>query len=76
MHADLKGALAQINKSYRAFEHRGKKMTKEQVKKVLEYGIAKGYTSTESFNDSQVDAILSGELKKEDIVKIKSTYPY
>jgi len=35
MHADLKGALAQLNRSYKAFEHRGQKMTKEQVRKVF-----------------------------------------
>ena len=35
MHADLKGALEQINRSYKAFEHRGQRMTKSEVKKVL-----------------------------------------
>ncbi len=29
MHADIKGALEQIDKSYRAFEHKGRRMTKE-----------------------------------------------
>jgi len=58
MHADLKGALEQINKSYRAFEHRGNKMTKEQVRKVLEYGIKKGYKSTSELTDEEVDKVL------------------
>ena len=58
MHADLKGALEQINKSYRAFEHKGNKMTKEQVKKVLEYGIKKGYKSTSELTDEEVDKVL------------------
>ena len=34
------------------------KMTKEQVKKVLEYGIKKGYTSTSQLTDPEVDLIL------------------
>ncbi len=35
MHADLIGALEQINKAYKAFEHRGRRMSKEQVRKVF-----------------------------------------
>lgn len=58
MHADLRGALQQINKSYRAFEHRGKPLTKSQVIKVLEYGINMGYKTTEEISDSEVDKIL------------------
>ncbi len=58
MHADLKGALAQINKSYKAFEHKGQKMSKKQVRAVLEYGIGKGYKTTEELSDSEVDEIL------------------
>lgn len=65
MHADLKGALAQINTSYRAFEHRGRKMTKDQVKKVLEYGISKGYTSTEHLSDNEVDDVLKSCAHKD-----------
>lgn len=61
MHADLKGALEQINKSYRAFEHRGNRMTKQQVKKVLEYGLGKGYKTTAEFTDEEVDLILSNQ---------------
>lgn len=59
MHADLKGALAQLNRSYKAFEHRGQKMTKEQVRKVLKYGIDKGYKTTAELKDDEVDKILS-----------------
>ena len=58
MHADLKGALKQLNKSYRAFEHKGQAMTKEQVRKVLEYGISKGYESTSQLSDEEVDKII------------------
>lgn len=46
MNADIKGALDQINQSYRAFVHNGKPMTKQQVKSVLEYGLSKGYEHT------------------------------
>ena len=41
MNADLQGALEQLNKSWRAFTHRGRPMSKEQLKRCLEYGIAK-----------------------------------
>ena len=58
MHADLKGALEQINRSYKAFEHRGQKMSKEQVRKVLKYGIDKGYKTTADLSDEEVDEIL------------------
>jgi hypothetical protein len=63
MHADLRGALQQINKSYRAFEHRGKPLTKAQVIKVLEYGINMGYKTTEEISDSEVDKVLEMEEK-------------
>lgn len=58
MKADLKGALAQLNTSYKAFQHKGRYMTKSEVKTVLEYGIAKGYTSTADFTDDEVDRVL------------------
>lgn len=54
MNADIKGALSNIDRSYRVFEHNGKPMTKEEVRKVLVYGIKKGYDHT-------------GELTPEDI---------
>lgn len=62
MKADLKGALLQLNKSYRCFEHKGMPMTKEQVKKVLEYGIKKGYESTDQLSDEEVENIIK-EIK-------------
>lgn len=58
MHADLKGALENINKYYRLFEHRGKRMPKQEVVKVLKYGISKGYEATSEFTDEEVDKIL------------------
>ena len=59
MHADLKGALAQIDKSWKGFTHRGNPMTKKQVKAVLEYGISQGYKSTKELPDDIVDQIIS-----------------
>lgn len=58
MNADIKGALAQLNRSYKAFEHKGKRMTKQEVKKVLEYGLAKGYKHTGQLLDEEVERII------------------
>lgn len=58
MIADLNGALEQLNRSYRAFEHRGQKMSKDQVRKVLKYGIEKGYKTTAELKDEEVDEVL------------------
>ena len=60
MNADLQGALEQINKSWRAFTHRGRPMSKEQVKRCLEYGIKKGYKTTSELKDEEVDKIIGG----------------
>jgi DNA-directed RNA polymerase specialized sigma54-like protein len=58
MNADCKGALAQINKSWKAFTHKGKSMSKEQVKAVLEYAVKKGYDHTGLLSDDEIDDIL------------------
>lgn len=58
MHADIKGSLEQINKSYRCFEHKGKKMSKAQVIKILKYALDKGYKSTADLTDNEVDNLL------------------
>lgn len=59
MNADIKGALKQLNKSYKCFEHKGKRMTKEQVRKVLVYGLQKGYETTDELSDQEVDKIIN-----------------
>ena len=59
MNADIIGALEQINRSYLAFEHKGKRMTKEQVRKVLKYGLCKGYKHTGQLSDEEVDSVLN-----------------
>lgn len=58
MNADIKGALAAIDKSYKVFTHEGKPMTKEQVKKVLEYGLSKGYNHAGQITDSELYNLL------------------
>ena len=58
MHADIEGALAYINTSWQAFTHKGKKMTKAQVKAVLEYAQQKGYETTAELSDDEVDAVI------------------
>lgn len=58
MNADIAGALAQIDKSWKGFEHKGKRLTKEQVIKVLEFGLSKGYKTTDQFTDEEVDNLL------------------
>lgn len=58
MNADIKGALEQINKSYKAFTHRDRFLSKADVRRVLEYGLAKGYKTTDELKDEEVDAVL------------------
>ena len=58
MKASLKGALAQINRSWRVFEHKGKKMTKAQVRAVLKHGINKGYKTTAELSDKEIETVL------------------
>lgn len=59
MDADVKGALAQINKSWKAFTHNGNPMTKEQVRLVLQYAVNKGYKSTSELSDKEIDMLLT-----------------
>ena len=59
MQADIQGALAQIDKSWKAFTHKGIPMTKEQVTKVLIYANNKGYKSTSDLSDEEVDKIIN-----------------
>ena len=58
MHASIQGALAQINRSWKAFTNKGKPMTKEQVRKVLIYANNKGYTSTAELTDDEIDKVI------------------
>jgi len=58
MNASVQGALTQINKSWKAFTHKGKPMTKEQVSKVLIYANNKGYKTTAELTDEEVDNLI------------------
>ena len=64
MHADIKGALLHINKSYKIFEHEGKSLTKKQVKKILEYGVKKGYNNTNEFTSIEIENLLNENEKE------------
>ncbi len=64
MHTDIQGALAQINKSWKVFTHKGKSMTKQQVVKVLVYANNKGYKSTSEITEDEIDEILK-EINQE-----------
>lgn len=59
MNADCKGALAQPNKSYKAFVHNDKPMTKKEVKAVLEYAIMKGYEHTGMLSEEEVSRVIN-----------------
>lgn len=59
MDADVKGALASINTSWKAFVHHGQPMTKKGVKLALEYALSKGYTHTGQMSEAEVDAALT-----------------
>lgn len=58
MHADIKGALAQLDRSWKAFEHKGLPMTKNQVKVVLTYANAREYKTTAELKDDEVDNLI------------------
>ncbi len=58
MNADIKGCLNRLNTAYRSLEHRGERMTKAEAKKVLEYGLKKGYETIHDFTDEEVDNLL------------------
>jgi len=58
MNADCKGALQQINQSWKAFTHNKQPMSKAQVKAVLEYAIKKGYDHTGLLSSKEVNDII------------------
>ena len=58
MNADIQDSLNQLNKSHSCFEHKGKSITKKQVKYILEFGLRKGYKSTSEFSDEEIDKLI------------------
>lgn len=58
MDADVKGAYAQLNKSWKTFTHNGMRMSKQEVKAVLEYAIEKGYETTMQIPNREIDKVI------------------
>ena len=58
MDADIQGCYKALNKSYKAFEHNGKPMSKIQVKKCLEYGILHGMNAVSEIPEDVVSKIV------------------
>lgn len=79
MRADIQGALDQLHFSWKWFEHKGKPMTKQQVKECLEYGKKKGYKYTSEIPYDVIDYIIekSNQVtgKLFDIPEIKNEVP-
>lgn len=59
MDADVLGCLKAINRSYKAFEHNGKSMTKKEVQAVLMYAYNKGYKAVSQLSDEEINSVLS-----------------
>ncbi len=59
MNANIVGALENLETFWMAFEHKGQPMKKEDVRKVLIYGIQQGYEHTGQITDEDVDKIVN-----------------
>lgn len=62
MNFNLKGALKNINKLHNVIEHNGKFLSKELLKKILIYGINKGYENAKDFKEFEIDKIIEYDL--------------
>lgn len=59
MQTDLVIAYKKIDSSYKSFKHKGAKLTKAQVRKVLKWAIEEqNYTTTAQLTDNDVDTVL------------------
>jgi len=58
MDADIQGALNQIERSYKAFNHNGKPMTKNQVKNCLKYCLELGYEVVSQLTETDIKIAL------------------
>jgi len=65
MNASIQGALNNLGNSWRAFEHNGHRMSYNEVKAVLEYGLAKGYKTTNELTDAEIDNIITNLKSRE-----------
>lgn len=54
----IKEVLERNSEFYKGFRHRGKPLSKRTVKKILQYGIDKGYTNIEQFTEEEVDVLI------------------
>lgn len=54
----IKGAYQNIHKCWSMFEHRGKKMTRQQVESVLRYGLQNKYETVNQIPDHIIDKII------------------
>jgi hypothetical protein len=62
MNADLQGVLNNLNRAYVAFEFdNGRRMTKSQVKRLCEYGLKKGYETTNEMTPEDEKRALANE---------------
>lgn len=55
MKMDIDFCLSSIDIVYRSFTHRGKRLSKKQVKKVLDYSSIKGYKCTSELSVKEID---------------------
>ena len=59
MQIELIIAYKKIDSTYKLFKHKGSKLTKAQVRKVLKWAIEeRGYTTTAQLTDNAVDTFL------------------
>ena len=58
MNADLAGCLKNIDRSYKIFEMDGKPMSKNDVRKVLTYGLKKGYETLKELSEEDINEAL------------------
>lgn len=70
MNASIRGALAQFDTAWNAFTHKGKPMTKKEVKAVLEYASAVGYETTGELDDDEVDKVIDGSTREVELVTV------
>lgn len=59
MHADIQGALQKIDRTWRLFVHKGRRMSRLEVETVLKYALEKGYKTTAELTDEEVDEVLN-----------------
>lgn len=59
MSDSIKEALKHLNIVWQWFEYKGKGMSKEQVRKILQFGLKKGYQNTWQITDNDIDSILN-----------------